>query len=233
MKKILFLTIVPGILIFPIGAVTLAQQNQSGNQNGSVYQQSSANQGTNQTQAQTQTQTQTSDQSQDFQFQITNQIQTKLKEANSEYNAKDNSVQQSLSDTNMAVQNLIKLSAKVHIQNQALASQIQTLAKEQVQTTEKISKAIDKAQTQNKFVKFFTGGDYKQINEMTKLIEQNQLRIRELNQIKTQITNKTDSTNLQNQINVLETLNTSLQDKINQLSDGFSLFGWLFSMING
>lgn len=46
-------------------------------------------------------------------------------------------------------------------------------------------------------------------------IEQNRLRIQELNQIMAKISNQTDKTNLQNQIQILEEQNTNLTEQLN------------------
>jgi len=133
----------------------------------------------------------------------------------------------------VAAENLIRLSSKVQTQNAGLATQLQNIAKSQVQSTEKISQNIDKADGKNSLVKFFTGADYKQIKEASQQMEQNRLRIQELKQIKSQIKNSGDATELQNQINVLEAQNVVLQDQIDNLGGGFSVLGWLFKWLNG
>jgi len=58
-------------------------------------------------------------------------------------------------------------------------------------------------------------------------LEQNRLRIQELQQLQTQLKNTGDQTVIQNAIQALEQQNVSLQNRLDTENKTFSLFGWL------
>lgn len=234
------------MVLSPVTVFAVASQNAQGqssdNGNGSSGQSSSQSSSSSGSQGlsssgsgndvQTQNQAQTSNRGEDTQLQLSQEIQTKLSEVQDTYSAGNAAAKQSLANTSAAAAKIVELSASVEDQNADLATQLQDIAKAQVDATNEASKSIDEAESKNGFAKFFTGADYKQIKAANQQMEQNRQRIQELNQIKAQIENTSDATVLQNQINVLEVQNTSLQDQATQLDGGFSLFGWLFKWIS-
>lgn len=180
-----------------------------------------------------QVQTQTANQGEETQIQVSQETQTMVDESKSVYEAENATAKQSLEGTNIVAQDMIMLSANLHTADADFALQIQDKVKAQTQAMDKISQNIDKIDDRNGFVKFFIGADYGQIKEANLEMDQNRLRIEELNQIQTQVQDSSDATELQNQIRILEYQNTTLQNQTDQLGDGFSLFGWLFKWING
>ena len=180
-----------------------------------------------------QVQTQTANQGEETQIQVSQETQTMVDESKSVYAAENATAKQSLEGTNIVAQDMIMLSANLHTADADFALQIQDKVKAQTQAMDKISQNIDKIDDRNGFVKFFIGADYGQIKEANLEMDQNRLRIEELNQIQTQVQDSSDATELQNQIRILEYQNTTLQNQTDQLGDGFSLFGWLLKWING
>ena len=129
-----------------------------------------------------------------------------------------------------AVENLIQLSYQV--ENEGLASQIRTVAEAQVRSEDVVNDSLDKAFSRTAIAKFFIGPNYQELVKVKQELEQNRLRITELQRIQAQIQNEGLETELQNQITLLEEQNTALQNLLNDAASGFSLLGWLFRWIN-
>ncbi|HZJ34925.1 MAG TPA: hypothetical protein VFD55_02885 [Candidatus Angelobacter sp.] len=220
MKKSISSIIVMTIIFSSVATFVSAQQSSTGSGNG--------NNG-----VETQTQTQTANQGEETQIQVSQEIQTMVNDSRAVYTAENPTAKQGLTGTNIAAEEIIKLSANVQTQDAELATQIQSTVKAQTQAMDKISENIDKIDDRNGFVKFMIGANYGQIKEANQQMEQNRQRVEELNQIKSQVQNSSDATELQKQIDVLEFQNTTFQNQVDQSGDGFSLFGWLFKWING
>jgi hypothetical protein len=156
--------------------------------------------------------------------------QTQLNNATSSYAPQNQATQQHVAQVQSTVQNMIQLSYRLN--NENLGSQIRTMAQEQIKSEDTANQALEKAQTRSNFAKFFIGANYTQLKTIKQEMEQNQLRIQELQQICNQISNSADQTELQNQIQILEEQNTSLQNQLDSEESGFSLFGWLMRLIN-
>src|SRR5680860_920211 len=215
MKKSISSIIVMTIIFSSVATFVSAQQSSTGSGNG--------NNG-----VETQTQTQTANQGEETQIQVSQEIQTMVNDSRAVYTAENPTAKQGLTGTNIAAEEIIKLSANVQTQDAELATQIQSIVKAQTQAMDKISENIDKIDDRNGFVKFMIGANYGQIKEANQQMEQNRQRVEELNQIKSQVQNSSDATELQKQIDVLEFQNTTFQNQVDQSGDGFSLFGWLF-----
>lgn len=195
-----------------------ANQNQAQTQNqGEETQLQNKEQEQSQTGEQTGTQTQT-------------QTQSQLQIHEPQYMPKNQNSYQHMYQMQANVANMLNFSYQ--LQNQGLASQIQTIAQNQIQSEDKVNQAIDKAEARGSVAKFFLGPDYKQLKLVKEEMEQNRLRIQELNQIMTQLSNQDEQSQLQNIIQTLEMQNTELQNQLNAQTQGFSLLGWLFRWIN-
>jgi hypothetical protein len=66
---------------------------------------------------------------------------------------------------------------------------------------------------------------------MERQVEQNQLRIQQLTQLQTQLTNQAEITQVEAMLEALWEQNTALQERMDQEEDGFSLLGWLFKRL--
>ncbi len=80
-------------------------------------------------------------------------------------------------------------------------------------------------------MKSLIGPDYKALKALNQEMEQNQLRIQQLEQIKTQLSNQGDLQMVQEAIEALTAQNTSLQDMVKTEEATSSLLGWLFKML--
>ena len=96
-----------------------------------------------------------------------------------------------------------------------------------------INMALDKAEDRSGFAKFFIGPNYKQLEEAKAEMEQNRLRIADLNQVMEECQNEADKSELRLQINTLEEQNTALDSQIDGDEEVFSLLGWLVKLVGG
>ncbi len=129
-----------------------------------------------------------------------------------------------------AVQNLVRSAERWEEENPGIGSRVRIIAQEQNSAMERIVSLFEKMDKRNSVLKFLIGSDYKQIKEAKRELEQNRLRIQQLNQIANQLQNEEDKAMLQEQIQLLEEENTSLEEMLNQEGRRFSLFGWLIKL---
>ncbi len=191
-------------------------------------------------QAETQTQTQTQQKLQDGtgtgsqvqnQNQVknqgeTNQIQTNEQEGTKSQNSAV--AEQRRSQVANAVQQMLQVAER----NGRIGQQVKVIAQTQTQTQAKLEASLHKIQSRSGFVKFFIGPNYGEINNAQKLLEQNREQIKQLSQIKTQLSNPDDVQVLTQQIQVLEQVNLQIENSLQNAQKGFSLFGWLFRLFS-
>jgi len=113
-----------------------------------------------------------------------------------------------------------------------IGEQVREIAQEQHQAQATISGQLLQLDNRGGIIKTLLGPDYKAIKSMQQLIAQNQLRIQQLEQLKAQVTNTADATQLQETIDALVQQNTSLQSQVKAEQNTKSLFGWLFKLFN-
>lgn len=232
MKKIIF-TIIFSMLLLPI-SVLAAQNGQSdnaqsgqGNANSTT---SNSSDDSSQNQVRTETQTNNPDFGTMTQEQIRTELNTEIQESKPSFTPQNTTNQQHMNQVAAAIENIIMLSA--NISDTTIGEQVRIIARNQGESEDVVNQSLEKAQNRSAFAKFFIGPNYKELKTVKQEMEQNRLRIQELNQIMSNISNQGDQTNLQNQIQVLEEQNTSLEEQLNKNIQGFSLFGWLSKLMN-
>lgn len=159
----------------------------------------------------------------------TERIQEEVNSSKPEYSPRSETAKSHMSEVATAVESLVRVGSR--IPDAGIGDQVREIAKAQGESEDKVNKALDKASERKSAVKFFLGADYKQLKEVKKEMEQNRLRIQELQKLMLQVTDEADKTELQSQISTLEAQNTLLQDRVESETDGFSLMGWLFKLI--
>ncbi|MFA6919140.1 MAG: hypothetical protein WC244_03480 [Patescibacteria group bacterium] len=127
-----------------------------------------------------------------------------------------------------AVQEILQVAER----NSGVGQQIRTIAQDQNQNQEKIEASLKKVQSRGGFAKFFIGANYGEINNTQKLLEQNREQIKQLNQIKNQLTNQGDVHILTQQIQTLEQADLQIENLLQNVQKGFSLLGWMFKMFS-
>jgi len=113
-----------------------------------------------------------------------------------------------------------------------IGEQVRVVAREQNQAQEQIGEQLGLIEVRQGWLKRLLGPDFGAVKNLRQQIEQNQLRIRQLEQLQNQLTNQGDQTMIQEMIQVLGEQNTALQEKIQAEESITSLFGWLFKLLN-
>ncbi len=137
-----------------------------------------------------------------------------------------NTVQQKRSQVAEAVQEMLQVAER----NGGIGQQVRIIAQNQTQNQEKIETGLNKIQGRGAFTRFFIGADYSEINNVKKLLDQNQEQIKDLNQLKGQIDNQDDLNGLNQQIEILNQANSEIMESLDLSQKGFSLFGWFVKM---
>jgi aromatic ring-cleaving dioxygenase len=172
---------------------------------------------------QNQNQTSTQNQGDDQQIQTQTQEQESL-QATSSAN-QNQTAEQNRTQVHERFQALLQIQT-----SGSVGDQIKTQARAQIQNQEQIEEQLNKVEARKGVIKFLIGPHYPGLENLKEQLEQNQLRVVQLNSLQTQVQNQGDKTAIQEAIQALNRENTSLQDKINEQEKSFSLLGWLFSL---
>lgn len=130
------------------------------------------------------------------------------------------------------VANAVKSMLQVADKNGGIGQQVKVIAQNQNQNQLKLEQNIEKIQSRGGFAKFLVGPDYGKIKDAQKILEQNKEQIRQLNQIRTQLSNQGDQQQLTEQIRILEQANQEIETLLADAQEGFSLFGWFNKLIS-
>lgn len=178
----------------------------------------------------TETRNQTQNQGEETQIQERERIETEIQENKPSYFPEGATSRTRTEAVGETTENLIRLS--YHLEDENLGEEIRTIAKGQAQSMDRTNQALDTAGKRSGFVRFLIGANFNQLKTAKEEMEQNRLRIQELNRIMAQISNEGDAAELQSQITTLERQNTVLADQLDDYLSGFSLLGWLFKWLN-
>ncbi|MDP1834064.1 MAG: hypothetical protein U0944_01145 [Candidatus Moranbacteria bacterium] len=130
------------------------------------------------------------------------------------------------------VANAVQAMLQIADRNEGIGKQVRTIAQNQNQNRDKLEKNIEKIQSRGGFAKFFVGPNYGEIKDAQKTLEQNREQIRQLNQVRTQLSNQGDQQQLTEQIMILEQANQEIKTLLDGAQGGFSLFGWLNKLVS-
>jgi hypothetical protein len=231
MKKVYLFVL--GLLIMAPGLVFATSTNGQGSTNGNAGSSSASTDSftTDETTVTTQTRTQTQTNNPETgvmtqtQTQAEEQIQSEIGQASSQYTPKNSKGIEQRSIVANTTEELIRSAAQ--IENKGIGDQIRLVAQTQTKNQDKIGESIDKVETRSKLAKFFIGANYKELKLAKQVMNENQVQIQELEQIITQLTSDTEKIAIANQIIVLQQIQLELKDQLEELSNGFSLFGWI------
>jgi len=168
------------------------------------------------------------------QAQNQNQVQNQGAESQIQSNENQGSMNQNSAGNSNAVQrksqvaNAVQQMLQVAERNSGIGEQVRTIAQTQTQNQEKIEVNLEKIQSRSGFAKFFIGPNYGEINNAKKTLEKNREQIKQLNEIKNQLSNQGDQQILTEQIQTLEQANTQIDSSLEESQKGFSLLGWMF-----
>lgn len=113
-----------------------------------------------------------------------------------------------------------------------IGQQISEFAQTQTQDQDEIVATINQLDARAGLVKRLIGSDLKAVKKLNQQLERNQERVKQLEQLKLQVSNSGDQTKLREMIEVLNQENTFLQDQIKLEENIPSLFGWLIKLFN-
>lgn len=170
----------------------------------------------------------TQNQGEDQKLQIETQEQEGTQSGRGEnLGARSQAAIQSMSTVSQKVQEMLELKT-----TGGIGYQIRQIAGDQNQAQTQIQEHLEKIESKGRVARFFFGPDYNAISDIQKLLEQNRIRIQELQQLHAKLKNTGDQTLVQATVQAMEQQNVSLQNKLNTESKTFSLFGWLFKLLS-
>lgn len=233
MKKLSILIITVAFLA--ISSTVYAANNGTGSQGAAGTQQGTAiptqkrlqaSPSTTGNQVKNQNQVKTQNEGENSQLQVETQEQEDFKEGSESgsQNRNQNAVQ-NMSEVAAQVQWLLQIRT-----TGGIGEQVRQVARAQNQAQTQIQEQINKLDSKGKLARIITGTDYGAIKKLEQHLEQNQLRIRQLEQLQNQLTNQEDITAVREAIQALTQENTSLRELINAEEQTGSLFGWLFKL---
>lgn len=177
-------------------------------------------------QVKNQNQVNTQNQGEDSQLQVNTQEEESLGEGQGEgLQTRNQNAIENMSEVAKQVQEMLQVRT-----TGGIGEQVRLIAQEQNQAQTQISNQINKLNSKGKFVRFLTGTNYGAIKNLKRQLEQNQLRIEQLQELQNQLSNQGDITIVQETIQALIRENTSLQEVIVAKEKTFGLFGWLFKL---
>ncbi|RJR26503.1 hypothetical protein C4561_05135 [candidate division WWE3 bacterium] len=141
-------------------------------------------------------------------------------------NNENTSSRQHMSNVAQAVEDFLSNGNK----SGEMGGQISEIAKQQQATQSQIGKSLDKIEGKSQVMKSLFGPDYKAIKDMKQLIQQNQVRIQQLQNLQTETQNQGENTQLQVMIKAMVDQNTALQNQMQTEENVKSLFGWLIKL---
>lgn len=230
MKKTLLLSL---LLMFGLIFQTQAASNNSnqGNKTGQVDATTQGSQPGNAVKTNEKNKVTNQGESTQIQTQEQNSVQTQENAAadkTKKGKSKSNSSEQRRSQVASAVQAMLQIADR----EGGIGQQVRVIAQAQNQNQVKLEQNLEKIQSRSGVAKFFIGPNYGEIKDAQKTLEQNREQIRQLNQIRTQLSNEGDQEQLTEQIRVLEQVNQEIENALSNVQSGFSLFGWLNKLMS-
>jgi hypothetical protein len=113
-----------------------------------------------------------------------------------------------------------------------IGPQVREVAQAQQQAQTKIQTALAKLESKTGFMRRLFGPDLNAVDELNQQMEQNQVRIQELEQLATQTQNQAEETQLQEMIQALVQQNTALGEQVRAEEANTGMFGWLMRLFN-
>ena len=111
-----------------------------------------------------------------------------------------------------------------------IGDQVREIATQQKQAQEQVKDQLGQVENRKGLLKSLIGPDYKALKDVENKVEENQLRIEKLTELKTQLTNQSDITMVEASIQALTEQNTELQETVTDESQSKSMLGWLFKL---
>lgn len=230
LKKLLFLT----ISVFVASALIYKVYAANGQGTGSQDSAGQGTQGSTTQPIQNQNQVQTQNQGEDQQLQVQTQEQQGIEPGKGVNSNSDNAGVQ------LGKRDLTQVRSSVAQQVQALLStqsaaggigdQVKQWAKTQQQSELKIQEHLTKIESKTGLARSLFGPNYGSLNDLKQEVEQNRVRVQQLEQLGLKLTNQVDIINVQAMIELLNQENIALQEKINLEEANGGVLGWLVKL---
>ena len=110
--------------------------------------------------------------------------------------------------------------------------QIRDFAKAQKQAQDEINEELDKLEGRPGWLQRIIGPNYQSIKNLQQQIAQNQTRIRQLEQLKSKLTDPADQVLIEEIIQSLNEQNAALVSQIQTVEQTTSALGWLFKLLS-
>ncbi len=221
MNKLLVLMITVAFLSISSGVYS--SKNESGSQGTNQEEQQVLDPTSNQ--VQNQNQVETKNQGEESQLNVNTQEQENLGE-----NQDEQVGSAAMKNINIVSENVEKLLIEDDSENGGIGKEVKQIAQDQKQAQNQIKTDLEKVDKRSGLLKSLIGPNYQALKNMQKQMEQNQLRIQQLEKLMTQLNNQSDITMVQETIQVLTDQNTALQDKVVLEEKMASLLGWFFKL---
>lgn len=238
MKKLLNLIVVVAILT--IGSAVYASKNEAGSRGSGQAGQNTTTQEElmeasptiTGNQVQKQNQVETKNMGEDSQLRVETQEEENLGDVQDDRGMpKNESPRNETAKENMSgvAQKVEELLTTEDTQD-GIGQQIRQIAQEQKLVQTQIESELGKIDGRKGLLKSILGPDYMALKNVQKQMEQNQLRIQQLEQLQNQLSNEGDMTKVQEAIQALTDQSIALQDRIDLESGSKSLLGWFLKL---
>jgi len=135
-----------------------------------------------------------------------------------------------LSQVRSSVAQQVQTLLNTNSENGGIGEQVRQWARTQQQSETKIQEYLNKIDSKTGLAKSLFGPNYNSLNDLKREMEQNRVRVQQLEQLKLKLTNQGDITNVQEMISLLQQENTSLQDRITAEEANGGVLGWLVKL---
>jgi hypothetical protein len=108
-----------------------------------------------------------------------------------------------------------------------IGDQVREWARTQQQSETRIQAFLTKVESKTGLVRSLFGPDYNALNDLKKELDQNRVRLQQLEQLKLKLTSQGDIASVQEMISLLQQENTALQDRLHIEENDGGLVGWL------
>jgi len=180
-------------------------------------------------QVQNQNQIQTQNQGEEEQIQVTNQEEEGQSTGQpKEVAPRSETARERMSEVAKKVEEILTSETRFG----GIGEQVRELARQQNQAQEQIQEQWGLIEARRGWLKKLLGPDFGAVNNLKQQTAQNQVRIRQLEQLQDQLTNQGDLTIIQEMVQALQDQNTALQERIQTEEENSSLLGWLFRLLN-
>jgi len=130
------------------------------------------------------------------------------------------------------VANAVQEMLAVADRSEGIGEQVRLVAQNQQKNFDEVEAGLEKVQNRNQFIRFILGPDYQEIKKAKNLLEQSRTRTEDLNQLKSQVTEKADQEVLDQQLQIMEQVREQVELRLDESQKGFSLLGWMFRLFS-